>query len=152
VDPPALVVLPLGPQVAQVRHHALGEQARGMPRLLVGLVAVVEQAEHVADPQRLDQLLHALADGLGAARDDHAALDQVLPRDVLEELLVLAAQDRQRAGPDRLDRPVAGRVREAGVDPQAPVVEVEDVLGVEPLGLLVGVGDRDELGERRAVR
>ena len=34
---------------------------------------------------------------------------------------------------------------------EAPVEEVEDVLGVQLLGFRVGVGDRDDLRERGAV-
>ena len=111
----------------------------------------MHQAEDVADVQGLDQLLHPLAHGLGRAGDDVAAVDQVLPG----ELGIVARRGRrelrQRAGLDGLDRAVARRVGEARIDVQAAVVEVADVRAVEPLGLVVGVGDADRLGEAGAV-
>ena len=39
LHPPAVVVLPLGPHVAELRHHPLGEELRRVARLLVGHVA-----------------------------------------------------------------------------------------------------------------
>src|SRR4051812_10910226 len=74
-----IVVLPVGPQVAQMRDHLLGKQLGRMAHLIVGHVADMQQAEDVADPERLDQLLHLLAHRLGRAGDDVAALGQVLP-------------------------------------------------------------------------
>src|SRR4029453_16511898 len=70
MHPPAIVVLPLRPEVAQVRHDLLGEELGRMPRLPIRHVAVVEQAEEMANAQALDALLELLAHGLGAARDD----------------------------------------------------------------------------------
>ena len=57
----------------------------------------------------------------------------------------------QRPVLDRLDRAVARRIGEGREDVQAAVEEVEDVLGVEPLGLGVGVGHADDLREGGAV-
>src|SRR5262249_13053462 len=92
VGPPALVVLVVRPQVAQPRHDLVGEQLRGMPRLPVRHVAVVEQAEQMTDAQTLDAFLELLAHGLGAARDDEALVHELLPREVLEDLLPRARE------------------------------------------------------------
>ena len=152
MDPPAVVVLPLGPHVAQVRHHLLGEQLGAVAGLPVRHVAVVHQAEHVPDPQRRDQVLHPVDHRLGAPGDDVAGLDQLTPGGVGEQLLHRRPELVERAGLDRVDRAVTRRVREPGVHVQAAVEEVEHVLAVEPLGLLVGLGDADDLGERSPVR
>ena len=152
LDPPALVVLPLRPEVAQVRHDLLGEELGGVARLPVRHVAVVEQAEEMADAQALDALLELLAHRLRTAGDDEALVDELLPGQVLEDLLRLEPELRQRAGLDRLDGAVAGRIGERREHVQAAVEEVEAVLGVELLGLAVGVGDADDLRERGAIR
>ena len=152
MDPPAVVALVLGPHVPQARHHLLREQLRRVARLPVGLVAVVHQAEDVAEPQRRDHVLHALAHGVGAACDHEAAVDEVLPRQLGELLTHLGAELVEHTRLDRRDRAIPRRIGEARVHVEAPVEEVEDVLGVQLLGLCVGVGDRDDLRERGAVR
>ncbi len=86
----------------------------------------------------------------GRAGDHMAALDQVLPG----QLGIAAAGRgvlRQGAGLDGLDGAIARGVGEARIDVQAAVVEVVDVLGIEPLGLLVGLGHADGLGEAGAI-
>src|ERR1051325_9371994 len=128
MDPPALVVLPLGPEVAQVRHDLLGEELRRVPRLPVRHVAVVEEAEEVADAQALDALLELLPHGLGAPRDDEALVEELLPRDVLEDLLARLRELRERAELHGGLRAIARRIGEGREDVQAPVEEVEAVL------------------------
>ncbi len=98
------------------------------------------------------ELLHLLGDRVGATGDHDARLDEVLPRQLLEPLHRLLPELAELARLQGLERAVAGRVGEARVHVQAVVEEVEDVLGVQPLGLLVGVGHRDDLGEAGAVR
>ncbi len=151
MDPPAVVTLVIGPHVAQARHHLLGEELRRVARLPVGLVAVVHQAEDVAEAQRRDHVLHALAHGVGASGDHEPAVDEVLPRQLRELLTHLGAELVEHPRFDRRDRAIPRRIGEARVHVQAPIEEVEDVLRVELLGLGIGVGDRDDLRERGAV-
>ena len=73
LHPPAVVVLPLGPDVPQVRHDLLGEELGRVARLPVRHVADVEQAEQVPMRRSLMHVLQLLAHGLGAAGDDEAA-------------------------------------------------------------------------------
>src|SRR5439155_1339195 len=110
-----------------------------------------EEAEHVPDAQPLDHLLHLLADGLRAAGDDVAVVDELLPGERRELAERVLGELREGARLERLDRAVARRVGEARVDVQAAVEEVADVLGVELFGLPIGVGDADDLRERRAI-
>ncbi len=103
------------------------------------------------DAQSLDHLLHLLADGLRAAGDDVAVVHELLPGERRELGERVLGQLREGSRLERLDGAVAGRVGEARVDVQAAVEEVADVLGVELLGLAIGVGDADDLRERRAI-
>src|SRR5207247_1605062 len=134
MNPPALVVLVVRPQIAQPRHDLLGEELARVPRLPVRHVAVVEQAEQMADAQSFDALLELLAHRLRAARDDEALVHQLLPREVLEDLLPRARQLRERAVLHRRHRAVARRIGEGREDVQAAVEAVQAVLGVQPLG------------------
>jgi hypothetical protein len=114
-----------------MRHHLLGEQARAVSRLFVGLVARVQQTE---DAQGLDQFLHPLADGLRAAGDDHAAVDERLPGRSRQLGLGLALQSLQRGRFDGVDRAVAGRVLEGLADVETTIEEVQDVVFVQTFG------------------
>src|SRR5438046_1321508 len=82
-----------------------------MARLPVRHVAVVEQAEEVADAETLDALFELLPDRLGAARDDEALVHELLPRQVLEDLLARLRELRQRAVLHGRHRAVAPRSR-----------------------------------------
>src|SRR6476659_6286011 len=78
-DPPAVIVLPLRPEIAELRHDLLGEELRRMSGLFVRHVADVQEAEDVSDVEALDELLHLLAYGLRAARDHVTVLEEILP-------------------------------------------------------------------------
>ena len=102
--------------------------------------------------------LHAssscLADRVGAADHDVAVVDHLVPRQVVLGLLGARglADLRLVAGSHRRLGDVAGRIGEARVDVQRAVEEVLGRLAVQRVGLGVGVGDADELGDREAVR
>src|SRR5881396_923389 len=108
-------------------------------------------SEQMADAQSFDALLELLAHRLRAARDDEALVHQLLPREVLEDLLPRARQLRERAVLHRRHRAVARRIGEGREDVQAAVEEVQAVLGVQPLGLGVAVGHADDLREGGAI-
>src|SRR5262249_25544402 len=56
MDPPAVVVLPFRPEVAQLRHDLVGEELGRVARLPVRHVAVVHETEEMADVKALDAL------------------------------------------------------------------------------------------------
>ena len=112
----------------------------------------MHQAEDVADPKALDQLLHLLAYRFGRPGDDVAAVDQILPAHVGIVPRRRLSELRQRASLDRLYGAIARRVGEPRIDVQASVVEVVHMRSKEPFGLGVGVGDADHLGKTRAIR
>src|SRR6266702_6485104 len=116
-----------------------------MARLPVRHVAVVEQAEEMADAETLDALFELLPDRLGAARDDEALVHELLPRQVLEDLLPRLRELRQRAVLHGRHRAVARGIGEGREDVQASIEEVEAVLGVESLRLRVRIRDTDDL-------
>src|SRR5439155_391870 len=97
-------------------------------------------------------LLELLAHGLGAARDDEALVDELLPGEVLEDLLARARGLRERAVLHGGHRAIARRIGVGREDVQAAVEEVEAVLGVESLRLRVRIRDTDDLREGRPVR
>ena len=89
----------------------------------------------MADAQSLDPFLELLTHAVRAAGDDEALVHELFPGEVLEDLLRLHPELGERAVLDGVDGPVAGRVGERREHVQAPVEEVEAVLGVELLGL-----------------
>ena len=101
----------------------------------------------------LGGLLELLAHGVGAADHDVAVLDHLVPRQVVLGLLGAGdlADLRLVAGAHRRLGDVARRIGEAGVDVERAVEEVLGRLPVEPVGLGVGVGDADELGDGQPV-
>src|SRR5262249_1595233 len=121
--------------------HLLGKELARVARLPVRHVAVVKEAEEMADPQALDAFLELLPDGVRAAGDDEALVHELLPRQVREDPLRLDPELGEGAVLDRVDRPVARRIGKRWEDVQTPVEEVETVLGVELLRLTVRVRD-----------
>ena len=103
--------------------------------------------------ERPGDLGERFADGVRAADDDVALLHHLVPRQVVLGLLRPhdGAHLRLVAGPRRRLGDVAGRVGVAGIDVQRTVEEVLRRLLVQPVRLLVGVGDADELEERQPV-
>ena len=106
----------------------------------------------MADAEPRDGFLELLADGVRASGHHEALVDELLPGDVLEDLLGVLGELRERAVLDRVDGPVAGRVGEGREHVETPVEEVETVLRVKLLGLTVGLGNADDLGEGGPVR
>src|SRR5262249_2222205 len=78
----APVIFPPPGLLAGARHHLRREQVRVMEDRLPRHVPVVEHAHEVADVERVGQLGQAIDDRVGAAGDDVAALDDVLPGQV----------------------------------------------------------------------
>src|SRR6476620_9558358 len=100
-----------------------------MSGLVVRHVADVQEAEDVSDVEALDEFLHLLAYGLRTARDHVAILEEILPGESRELGEGVFGERGERAVLEGLDRPIARRIREAGEDVEAAVVEVVEVLG-----------------------
>ena len=105
----------------------------------------------MANAQALNRLAEVFGDGFGAAGDDVALLDEVVPGHGLALLVGGRAELGDGARLEGADRAVARRVGEAFVDVEAFLVEVFHMLGVLFFGFFVGFGDADELEEAGAV-
>ncbi len=139
--------------MAQLRHH-LAREARGVvERGLVRHVAEVHEQHQVADLHAIGHVVEPVDDGLRAARDHAAAVDDLLPGEKLAlHLRGRVAHLAAHALADGGDAGVAGRAGIARIDVEAAVIEILRRLGVELLRLGIVFRDADELQERHAVR
>src|SRR5262249_1109904 len=86
-----------------------------------------------------------------AACDDETLVHQLLPGEILQDLASLRGELGESAVLDGVHRAVARRIGEGRKHVQAPVEEVETMLGVKLLRLAIRLRHADDLGEGCAI-
>ena len=105
----------------------------------------------MADAEPLHGIGELLADGARAPGDDVPLFHIVLPAHLQGRLCRFLTSLGPSRIPHRVDRAVAGGLRERRVYPQHLLVEVFDVLGVVFLGLFIGFRYTHKLEEAEPV-